>query len=74
MLYPPKCQGRLPTSFLHAGSALTGQLMRRHKPQRYMPAVFALASAAMVVPFLFHLEHRDASAGACVGCMLGRGL
>ncbi|KAG2443613.1 hypothetical protein HXX76_001964 [Chlamydomonas incerta] len=46
-----------------AGSAGTGLLIRRHSPQAYMGAVYAVAAVSLSVPLIYHTERRDPSEG-----------
>eukprot|EP00798_Chlamydomonas_sp_ICE-L_P005111 gene5111-34913_t len=41
------------------GSAITGLLMKRVAVESYMVTVFGISALSMVVPFVFHLDHRN---------------
>jgi hypothetical protein len=49
------------------GSALVGLLIKRHRPEAYMRAVFAVSAATMAVPLLYHTELHSTSAGGDEG-------
>ena len=40
---------------LQVGSALSGVMMKRARPELFMKYVFGIASASLAVPFFFHL-------------------
>ena len=47
-----------------AGSSLAGLLIKRHRIEAFMPAVFWASAACLFVPVLFHTKQKGSRAAA----------